>query len=187
MKEKKRPLIIVEEAQFVEVSLSLNAVSSDSIVATVSIFNSGDDSLLVYKPLLPGALSYDVFGVLTYPESETIDYIKPKREEYDYYEDGVFEYLIPNMKMEEFEQFAPHETKLFSENIAHNFNLSKFLKRGKQDFSIVYSVYVPLIQNKIHVKRVDKIDGASKPVYLFITSKENDSTASRRVKFTIPT
>ncbi len=77
--KKKRGAVIVDAANFIEVSMKVNSVSSDSILVNVSIFNKKNDTFLVYKPLLPGLLSEEIFTVLNIPGYDKVKYTKQKK------------------------------------------------------------------------------------------------------------
>jgi len=169
--------------------ITINAISLEKIIATVTIFNDSTETIWLYKPLLPqGNLSGESFNILDVSKLKELfpRGFKPF-DDRRYPEDTVLKsYLLTDIADSNLIQLTPFTKCTFQMNLSDKFDFNYFLQKKIDTCMIGFVASMPYTLNWKHVTQKDECDNNLKPVFLGITCKSPDVTELKRVKVRIP-
>jgi len=185
---KGRSPIIVKEATFMNIGLTISGKSHEEVYADMSIINTLDDTILFYKNLLPinNELKEKLFSIFDAEEYNNLGFESSRKDEYlktapdD--DEGV---VIPVLKPENFMKLVPNQKYEYRINLSQYYNFDKF--KDKSMFYVVPSFYLPVVNNNYkQVFEQDTVDLKEKPLYYHLgLSGKNNDVDSKRILFEI--
>jgi hypothetical protein len=176
--------IIEKDALFIDLRLTIDALSRKEIYADLSIKNNSKDSLLLYKILFPfnGDINYPVFSIFSAKTYDDVTYLGPLVKYKKLRDDDEGETVIPDMSKDNFVVLHSGETISFKTNIAQSYDFGKY--KAGDEFNIVPSITNPYVSfDYKQVYEIDSVDGLKKPVYYYITFPRHENIDSMRLKF----
>lgn len=184
--EDKISSIILKDAPFLHVGLTMNALNKKEIYATLTIKNNSMDSIMLYKSLFPfdGKINNQVFSIFSANTYEDVKYNGPRVKYMMSTEKADEGTIIPDLSKENFFILYSGDTLLFQANIAQVYDFGKYT--SGDEFKIIPTIENPYVSfNYKQIYEVDSIDGKKKPVYHHISFPYNKNIDSMRLNFRI--
>ncbi len=162
----------------VHAELKATAYSLDSIIVDVAIVNNSDESILLYKPLLPSdsLKYYETFIVRRADNNANLPYIYLSMIKHELKKPhSVLRNFKPVINDNNLFELLPHTKQLFTTNLCKHYNFKEPGIKNLKTVYLGYSMDFPYIKNGQHVylKR-PYFDTFFKPAYIHITSKNKE-------------
>ncbi|MBD0332798.1 MAG: hypothetical protein ICV66_09090 [Chitinophagaceae bacterium] len=181
---KERSSTIDKFATFLHVELQILLKDKTTVLANMSIRNTSEDSILLYKPLFPfdGKIDFPCFSIFNANTYEQVEFSKPVPK-LSIYSDECIE--DAENTVDKYFTLHSNETIQFKINLADWYDFRH--EKSGEAFKVVPSISLPYVDFRYRQKfEKDTVDGKMKPVYYFLTLPEKRDIDSMRVKFTLP-
>lgn len=181
--------IIIKDASFIHVYLSVTTYSDQEIKANLILTNKGNDSILIYKSLLPckGEVQTKIFSIFCLDNYESVPFLGVTSEKLLFVsaddEEGV---IIPKLFPENFINFKSGDSLKFETNLAKYYKFGSSLLVDNKDFAATFSILLPVVSYDYkQVLELDTLEGKQKPLYYHITLPRSSDIDSMRVYFKV--